>query len=502
MHHRRVLFLQLEVFTDCAPHMGMCLFINDLRRQGIDCTAYLVNWEHFEGIFEIIQQGDFGLICLDSTFTIDMVRALTTACPTIPLLLGGVNALALYLHTNASFAVFGPGRRAAREFMAAFFGNRDFSKVTNLFYKNGPHLLYSGRTQLWDLPTELFPYEPCLDWNYLGPTRKAIANTESVSIVAATGCPYAKSTAFTDRYDIGKTVRELGYEPTDTAIRRLDEIYNRKAHGCSFCVFQLQEHRAYTPAKTTEMLLMQAGHLFRTYKTRAFPIQTENPFPFLNEFLQQLLKTGVPLEFVSIRTRPDMLLRHRLKLVEALETAVKHGFHFSIEEIGFESFLEEELILFNKGISVETNFQALKMLRELKEYFKENVSVHVGHGMILFHPWTTLESLAKNLQVMHQYPEIFSRFYAVDLTLYSEFLPIFSKLASENLLVKSNFSYGWHYRPKDPLATAALELYGILFGHFGPDIDISAFINAIRLLEEQSLDEVLAGQFHLFPSRQ
>jgi hypothetical protein len=333
----------------------------------------------------------------------------------------------------------------------------------------------------------------------VGPQRKANANTESVSVVAGTGCPYAGSTKSTLQYDIGGTLRQLGFELADTASQRLGEIFKRRAHGCSFCVFQLQEHKVYSSAKTTDMLLRQAEHLFRTYNTRAFPIQTENPFPFLNGFLQKLLARGIPLEFVSIRTRPDILVKQKNKLVRALETAEKHGFHFSIEEIGFESFVEQELALFNKGLGVETNMEALELLREMKGRFNGYLSVHVGHGMILFHPWTTIESLSSNLRVMAKYPDIFSRFYAVDLTLYSEFLPLFSTLASENLLVKSECSYGWHYNPKDPLARKALELYDTLFSHFGPDIDISTYTEGLLLLENHSVDEILADRFSLFP---
>jgi hypothetical protein len=479
--------------------MGMCLFMNDLRRDGIDCTAYLVNWQHFEGIFQVIENGGFDLICLDSTFTVDMIGGLTEAFPEIPILVGGVNALALLFHTDLTFAVFGPGRQAAREFMDVFFGDRDFSKVTNLFYKNGTRIHYSARTQHWDLTSELFPYKPYLNWGYVGPQRKANANTESVSVVAGTGCPYAGSTKSTLQYDIGGTLRQLGFDLADTASQRLGEIFNRQTHGCSFCIFQLQEHRAYGPAKTADMLLKQADHLFSTYGTRAFPIQTENPFPFLNNFLQGLIAHRIPLEFVSIRTRPDILVKQKAKLVKALETAEKHGFHFSIEEVGFESFVEEELTLFNKGLDVQTNMEALELLREMKNQFNGYLSVHVGHGMILFHPWTTIESLSSNLRVMAKYPDIFSRFYAVDLTLYSEFLPLFSTLASENLLVKSECSYGWHYNPKDPLARKALELYDTLFSHFGPDIDISTYTEGLLLLENHSVDEILADRFSLFP---
>lgn len=499
MTRRNVLFLQLEVFANCAPHIGMCLFINDLRRKGIDCTTYVVHYEHFHEVLAVIDEGNFDLICLDSTSTIELVHTLTSEFPQIPVLVGGVNAIAILLHTDVSFAVFGPGRRAASEFMVQFFGDNDFNKVTNLFFKQGERIHYSGQTQHWELPSELFPYDPHMEWRYLGPERKPDANTESVSIIAGTGCPYSRSTESAVNYDIAETIRLIGYDLTETALMRLEEIFNRKAHGCSFCIFQLQEHTSYSTSKTIDMLLKQAEHLHRTYDTRAFPIQTENPFPFLNRFLRTLLERGIPLEFVSIRTRPDTLVRHKAKLARTLDLAKEQDFHLSIEEVGFESFVEDELLLFNKGVGVKANMEALELLCDMKKLYPDEVSVHVGHGMILFHPWTTLESLADNLQVMAQYPEVFSRFYAADLTLYSEFVPIFPKLAADGLVVEADYSYGWDYTPKDPLASKAFELYGILFSHFGPDIDITVFIKALSFLENHSIDDILANQFHLAP---
>jgi hypothetical protein len=498
----KILFLQLEVFLDCAPHMGMCLFIDDLRKAGIQCTAYLVNCNHMDEICLVIEKGDFSLICLDSSFTVDLINELLARFPRIPILVGGVNALTLFLHTEIPFAVFGPGRKAASEFMAQFFGARDFAKVTNLFFKVGDQIHYSGRTAQWDLPSEFFPYKPHLDWQYLGPQRKGRANTEAVSIVAGTGCPHCKSFRSSIRYDLPQAVGRLGYGMTETAFKRLDKIFNRATHGCSFCVFQLQEHTVYPVSKTTEMLIEQAHYLSTAHDTRAFCIQTENPFPFLNRFLDQLTEKGIPVDFVSIRTRPDTLLKQESRLRKALDTAQANDFHFSIEEIGFESFFEEELRLFNKGVSAETNLKALELLRKIKKTYREAVSVHVGHGIILFHPWTTPESMTVTLEVMARYPDVFPRFYPNRLTLYSEFLPLFDRVAAERLAVKADTGYGWDFTPRDPVVEGAFELYTILYSAYGPDIPIAHYLNAVRLLGHQPLEQILEEGFGLVPAEE
>ncbi len=502
MAEKKVLFLQLEIFLNCAPHLGMCLFIEDLRQEGISCTTYIVNCNHIDDAISLIKGGNFDLICLESSFTVDIVSQLAAKFPEIPILVGGVNAIALLLHTKIPFAVFGPGRRAITEFMAQFFGPRDFSKVTNLFYKTGQQINYSGKTQHWDLVDELFPYNPHLDWQYLGPERKSNANTELVSIVAGTGCPYSRATKSSVRHDIRGTINRLGYNVTEAALERLEGIFNPRAHGCSFCVFQLQEYTSFGVSKTTDLLVEQARHLSETHNTSAFSIQTENPFPFLNAFIQEVLDRGIPLDFVSIRSRPDTLLRQKTALLNALERARENDFHLSIEEVGFETFVQKELTLFNKGIELRTNLEALRLLREIKERYNANVSVHVGHGMILFHPWTTLKSLMQNLQVMAEYPDVFPRFYALDLTLYSEFLPIFSKVEEEGLLVPGDSKYGWDHLPRNPVINAAFELYEALFGLLGPDMSVSDYLSALNLIEDHTADEILEKRFGFVPAEE
>jgi hypothetical protein len=474
--------------------------MDDLAQEGVDFTAYLVNCNYMDDLISFIASENFSLICLDSSFTVDLVNDLLTRFPNTPMLVGGVNALSLFLHTKIPFAVFGPGRTAASEFMSQFFGDEDYTQVGNLFFKIEDKIHYSSKTISWDLPSEILPYAPYLPWDYLGPNRKENANTEAVSIVAATGCPHANAMPTSERYDIRGSVRSLGYDLSDAARTRLDGIFNRKTHGCSFCVFQLQEYTVYPVSETVDLLLHQATHLFENHQTKAFCIQTENPFPFLNPFLQALLENKIPVEFVSIRTRPDFLLKQQKKLHQALDLAKKNGFHFSIEEIGFETFVEEELLLFNKGVSVEANLKALACLREIKNTYEETVSIHVGHGIILFHPWTTVEGMKTTLEVMARHTDVFPRFYPNRLTLYSEFLPLFQKVSARGLVSKTNTGYGWDFASINPVADKAFELYTILYSVFGPDISIAQYLNAMEYIETHSLEHILEHVFDLVPS--
>jgi hypothetical protein len=494
-----VLFLQLEIIPNCPPHMGMCLFIDDLQKMGIDCDPYLVRSEYLEHVLSLIEQKNYRLICLDSIFTIDLIRLLQEQFPHIPVLVGGVNSFSLLTHTDIKYAVFGPGRNAIRAFVDQYFGSRDFTQVPNLFFKQGDLISYSGRTEHWNLERELFPYLPFLDWNYIGPDRSPSANFTDVSIVAGTGCTYASGTHSFCHFDIEKTIRELGYSISDQASQRLQEVFNRKFHGCSFCIHQYQEFTAFPSEKTSELLLRQARYLHKTYGVTSFQVQTENPLPFLPAFLHSMLREKIPLQKISIRTRPDLLMRHEKTLLQSLDLAQERDFHLSIEQIGFESFFNDDLEVFNKNIDAGFNRNALGFLRELKNAYGDHVSTDIGHGIILFHPWSTLESIAENVKLFLQYTDIFPNFFAGRLILYSEFLPIYPKIQEEGLAVKSEHMYGLGFTMKDPLAAKAYELYEILHQHFGGSIPVRSFMDCLDLIHDHSVDAILARVFHLFP---
>jgi hypothetical protein len=409
--HKNILFLQLEIIRNCPPHMGMCLFVNDLRKSGVNCDTYMINANYIDEIIPLIRKGNYSLICLDSVFTVDIINLLEREFPNLPILVGGINAIALLMHTNIQYAVFGPGRTAISAFIQEFFGSHNFYNVPNLFFKDGAQILYSGKTLHWDLKKELFPYVPFMDWQYIGPERNPKANYIDVSIAAGTGCPYANSTVSSNHFAINEIFHELGYEASDAALQRLEEIFNRKRHGCAFCIFQYQEFTGYPAEETIELLLQQALHLNKTYEITSFHIQTENPLPFLYGFITALLKNNIRVQKLSIRTRPDLLLLHKDKLKSCLELARDNDFRLSIEEIGFESFFDDDLTTFNKKTGSTLNRDVLKLLKDVKRDFGDHVGVDVGHGIILFHPWTTLKSLRENLRFISQNTDIFPQLF-------------------------------------------------------------------------------------------
>ncbi len=499
---RKVLFLQLEIIQNCPPHMGVCLFMEDLRERGVICDTYIVNAHYADELIPLIRKGNYSLICLDSVFTIDIVRLIENNFPDMPIIVGNVNAISLLLHTNVRFAVFGPGRAAMRAFVEQFFGPGNFESVPNLFFKDGNRILYSEKTLDWNLEKELFPYAPFLDWQYIGPERSPEANYTDVSIVAGTGCPYASSTPSSDHFAVTDVLNGLGYQASRAAVQRLEEIFHKKRHGCAFCIFQYQEFTSCPAEQTVALLLKQAQYLRKQYKVTSFHIQTENPLPFLSDFITALREQDTGFRKLSIRTRPDLLLSHKDKLVRSLELARDRDFHLSIEEIGFESFFDDDLTAFNKNTDARVNMDALNLLRDMKRRFGKHVSVDVGHGIILFHPWTTLESLIRNLRVISGNTDIFPHLFLGRLVIYSEFLPIFPRIKREGLIRKSEYGYGFDFRIRDEMAQKACDLYEILHMHFGGNISAEAYLKSLELIRTHDIDYILKELFHLVPVKE
>ena len=211
------------------------------------------------------------------------------------------------------------------------------------------------------------------------------------------------------------------------------------------------------------------------------------------------ISNEIRLEKIGIRTRADLLLLYKDKLVDCLDLARDKDFHLSIEEIGFESFFDDDLNTFNKNTDSTINRDALKLLKDVKRNFGEHVSVDVGHGIILFHPWTTLKSLTENLQLISKNTDIFPHLFLGTLVLYSEFLPIYQKIIREGLIQKSEYGYGLSFKIKDELAKKAYDLYEILLTHFGGNISVDAYLKSLELLDKHSIDHILREIFYLVP---
>jgi fructose 1,6-bisphosphatase len=82
-----------------------------------------------------------------------------------------------------------------------------------------------------------------------------------------------------------------------------------------------------------------------------------------------------------------------------LKAAGKLGIYVLLSSIGFESFDNRILRNLNKGLSVETNLKAIRLIRQLKEEFGEAFGYSsregANHGFIHPTAWDTEETAAE-----------------------------------------------------------------------------------------------------------
>ncbi len=457
------------LYPDTPPHLGMCLFVNDLRDAGVECHPYLVNIAEAERIPSIAREKQLDLVALESIFPLQAVRRIKGELGKTPMLLGGVNALTLFLHSPAEYAVVGPGRRAILALVSALCGKGTLDQVPGLFHRvPGGKVDHSGIDGVWDVRAEILPYRPEFRWTYVGPGRSRGVSLKLPAVVPEFGCHYARPAAQNELF------RNLPPHPVlndPSLLPRARQALTRQietgSRGCSFCVFRNQETRLLPVDETVDLVLEQALHLREQWKTSDVYIQSENPFRFLEPLVNKAIDQGVAPARLYIRSTPALLVRHRELLERCITRLSATGGRMQIMQLGFESFVQRHLDIFNKGATVEENIEACRILRGLHQRFgPQAVEGYRGHGLILLHPWCRLEELRENLEIIEQEAPFLRTAISVGsrLTLYNEFTPIFRKAMADGLVRRSTAGFGWDFRFEDPRMEVLVPLTGRMAG--------------------------------------
>jgi hypothetical protein len=167
--------------------------------------------------------------------------------------------------------------------------------------------------------------------------------------------------------------------------------------------------KGFHGALTLDTVLDQIQSLPEMKDGRKIPFEliNENPLPGLPRLLNSVAQRSISLSQVNLILRADWLLSGEKFLREALAFAKDTGVYILLSSVGFESFDDDILRNLNKGISVETNLNAIRLMRQLKEefprqwgYAREDGAVH---GFIHPTPWDTRESAATVQKTLYLY---------------------------------------------------------------------------------------------------
>jgi hypothetical protein len=177
--------------------------------------------------------------------------------------------------------------------------------------------------------------------------------------------------------------------------------------GCSFC--DVAVDKGFCGKLDMDTLIGQIRCLPETRDGRRIPFEliNENPLNGLPDMLKEVARQGVKLSQINLTLRADYFIAGVEHLREALGVAGELGIYILLSSIGFESFDDTILRNLNKGLSVEKNLQAVRMLRQLKKDFPRQMGYSNKEGAIhgLIHPtaWDTKEITARTQQTMHLY---------------------------------------------------------------------------------------------------
>jgi len=462
----RIGFFQYELsHPENAPHVGMCLLLRDLREAGRDVDAALVHAGAVPALLERIAEREYGLLAFDSIFTVEIVDRVKAAFPSIPVLVGGTNALPLLLFSRADFAIVGAARRAVPAFVRALEAGAGFAGVPNLFFRRADGVIdRSGLSVPWTLDEELQPYDPDFAWDYIGPVeRDPASNTRFVSVVPELGCGFQKDALAAEPYrevPRGTAGSLLSSLALSGAARAALDPFLENTRGCAFCAFRYQTYTIDRAEETAERGARQIATIAERYGVTAFSVQSENPFRFLPALLRALRRDGVPVHTLLARTFPAVLARKPESVIEGFEAARAAGVRLELQQLGFENFSAEELVHLGKGLSPEENIAAARLLYEIHRRFGDDVEVFRGHGFILFTPWTTPEELVTNVRVIATEAPFLAGSLSVGsrLVFYDPWNPIFRLAEAQGLVLRTTSDYTLGYRFADDRTTHLCRL--------------------------------------------
>jgi len=209
------------------------------------------------------------------------------------------------------------------------------------------------------------------------------------------GCPHASQT------------RTIEID-SPVAFRKNEEDKLRLSlKGCSFCDVAIDKgfHGVLSLGGVLEQIQRLPEH--EDGCKIPFELINENAVPGLPALLAGVRAKGIRLSQINLTLRADWFVLAEKILREALALAGALDVRILLGSMGFESFDDRILSNLHKGLDVETNLRAVKLMRELKNEFPHQWAYarHEGsvHGFIHPTPWDTAETESNNSRIIALY---------------------------------------------------------------------------------------------------
>jgi hypothetical protein len=295
------------------------------------------------------------------------------------------------LSENFSFGLHGPGEQAIR--LLSRLAGSDRADIPGLLYKD---------------PAGTIIQNPKLDWNekYLRKVRwdniyimenncLVPLEIDMGQVLQNIGCPYAAR------------IRKTAIDYPTSISRKEGQQIELSLNGCSFC--DVAVDKGFCGHLDMQTVINQINCLPKTPDGKKIPFEliNENPLPNLLDLLKEVAGQGVKLCQINLTLRVDYFIDGIKHLRQALVVAGELGIYILLSSIGFESFDDAILRNLNKGVTVEKNLQAIRLLRQLKEEFPQQMGYANKEGALhgFIHPtaWDTKEISARIQQTIYLY---------------------------------------------------------------------------------------------------
>jgi hypothetical protein len=295
------------------------------------------------------------------------------------------------LSANFNFGLHGPAEQVI-PLLNNLDGN-DRSEIPGLLYVDQDGTVIQNSPKDWDEK-----YLRKVRWDNIYILKEdgiAPLNINTGQVLQHIGCPYAARTRAT----------EIDY-PVSISARQAGKI-KLQLRGCSFCDVAID--KGFHGRLDTETVISQIRCLPEAPSGRKIPFEliNENPLPNLPDLIRDVNIQGIGLSQVNLTLRADWFISGVQYLREALRLASELKIYVLLSSIGFESFDDAILRNLNKGLSVEKNLHAIRLIRQLKAEFPHHMGYSSkeggNHGLIHPTAWDTKEISARIQKTIYLY---------------------------------------------------------------------------------------------------
>ncbi|MEY3012554.1 MAG: hypothetical protein RIT45_1289 [Pseudomonadota bacterium] len=233
-------------------------------------------------------------------------------------------------------------------------------------------------------PDALLPFEPVVDLHRIGEPRARDGSRPPLrkSLDTNKGCPFSAP---------------IDENPAFDGVPMPAEGVTRA--GCSFC-FMGGDYKALPWRETVAIHVRQIGWYQRALTARGerldeIVLRDQHAIRYLPHLVRALRQAELQPVGILVPGRGDAILRYADALRDAADAGEGSGFWFTLYLIGFESFSQPQLDLYNKGVRVADYAAALTDLHALHRAHPDTfrLTAYGASSFILWNPWTTLDDL-------------------------------------------------------------------------------------------------------------